>query len=66
MTASDVHRAIDAVWRIESARVIAGYAIVQAKSKQEAIELAKRFLSVVGDGESEIRLMHEAPAFATA
>ncbi|HZJ66279.1 MAG TPA: RNA polymerase sigma factor [Kofleriaceae bacterium] len=26
MTASDVHRAIDAVWRIESARVIAGLA----------------------------------------
>ncbi|MET1071513.1 MAG: sigma factor, partial [Umezawaea sp.] len=26
MTASDAHRAIDAVWRIESARVIAGLA----------------------------------------
>jgi hypothetical protein len=50
----------------ETKELIAGYAIVQAKSKQEAIELAKRFLSVVGDGESEIRLMHEAPAFATA
>lgn len=47
----------------ETKELIAGYAIVQAKSKQEAIELAKRFLKVVGEGESEIRLMHEAPAF---
>jgi hypothetical protein len=47
----------------ETKELIAGYAIVQAKSKQEAIELAKRFLKVVGEGESEIRLMHDAPAF---
>jgi hypothetical protein len=47
----------------ETRELIAGYAIVQAKSKQEAIELAKRFLKVVGEGESEIRLMHDAPAF---
>jgi hypothetical protein len=47
----------------ETKELVAGYAIVQAKSKQEAIELAKRFLSVVGEGESEIRLMHDVPAF---
>ena len=47
----------------ETKELISGYAIVQAKSKQHAIELAKRFLEVVGEGESEIRLMHEAPAF---
>ena len=47
----------------ETKELIAGYAIVQAKSKQEAIELAKRFLKVVGEGESEIRLMHDVPAF---
>jgi hypothetical protein len=47
----------------ETKELIAGYAIVQVKSKQEAIELAKRFLKVVGEGESEIRLMHDAPAF---
>jgi len=44
----------------ETKELIAGYAIVQAKSKQEAIELAKRFLQVMGEGESEIRLMQEA------
>jgi hypothetical protein len=46
--------------------LIAGYAIVQAKSKQEALELATRFLKVVGEGESEIRLMHDVPAFDSA
>jgi hypothetical protein len=48
----------------ETKELVAGFAIVQAKSKQEAIELAKRFLTVVGEGESEIRLMHDTPAFA--
>jgi hypothetical protein len=47
----------------ETKELIAGYAIVQAKSKEHAIQLAKRFLQVVGEGESEIRLMHDAPAF---
>jgi hypothetical protein len=51
----------------ETKELIGGYAIVQAGSKAEAIELAKRFLQVVGRGESEIRLMHGEPAFdATA
>ena len=47
----------------ETKELIAGYAIVRAKSKLEAIELAKRFLSVMGEGESEVREMHDAPAF---
>jgi hypothetical protein len=47
----------------EAKELIAGYAIVEAKSKREAIELAKRFLEVVGEGQSEIRQMHDAPAF---
>jgi len=47
----------------EAKELVAGYAIIQAKSKEEAIELTKRFLKVVGEGESEIRLMHDVPAF---
>jgi len=47
----------------ETKELVAGYAIVRAKSKQEAIGLAKRFLAVMGEGESEIRLMQDAPAF---
>ena len=49
----------------ETKELIAGYAIVQAKSKAEAIEWAKRFLKVMGEGESEVRQMHDAPAFAS-
>jgi hypothetical protein len=45
----------------ETKELIAGYAIIEAKSKEHAIELTKRFLEVVGEGESEIRLMHEGP-----
>ena len=47
----------------ETKELVAGYAIIQAKSKEEAIELTKRFLKVMGEGESEIRLMHDQPAF---
>jgi hypothetical protein len=47
----------------ETKELVGGFAIVQAKSKAEAIEMAKRFLKVVGEGESEVRLMHDAPAF---
>jgi hypothetical protein len=47
----------------ETKELIAGFAIVRTESMAKAIELAKRFLKVVGEGESEIRLMHDAPAF---
>jgi hypothetical protein len=47
----------------ETKELIAGFAIVQVKSNAEAIELAERFLKLAGDGESEIRLMHDTPAF---
>ena len=47
----------------EAKEVIGGFAIVQAKSKEEAIELAKDFLALVGEGESEVRQMHDAGDF---
>ena len=45
----------------ETKELVAGYAIIEVESKQEAIALAKRFLRVMGEGESEIRLMHQGP-----
>ena len=45
----------------ESKEVIGGFAILQARSKQEAIEMVQRFLSVAGDGECEIRQVFDAP-----
>src|SRR3954464_11441622 len=47
----------------EAKEIIGGYAIINAKSKAEAIELTKRFLKVAGGGESEVREMHEQPAY---
>jgi len=48
----------------ESKELIGGFAIIQVKSKEEAVEWTRRFLRVAGDGESEIRLLHEAADFA--
>ena len=44
----------------ESKEVIGGLAILQAKSKEEAIELVKQFIQVAGDGECELRQIFEA------
>jgi len=46
----------------ESKEVVGGFAILQAKSKAEAIELTKEFLAVAGDGECEIRQVFEPAA----
>ncbi|HEY3130404.1 MAG TPA: YciI family protein [Acidobacteriota bacterium] len=44
----------------ESKEVIGGLALLQANSKEEAIELVKQFLHVAGDGECELRQVFEA------
>lgn len=46
----------------EAKEVVGGFAILEAKSKAEAIELTKRFLSHVGQGECELRQLCEATA----
>jgi len=43
----------------ESKELVGGFAILKANSKAEAIELAKHFLSVVGQGECELRQLYE-------
>jgi hypothetical protein len=47
----------------EAKEVIGGFAIINVKSKAEAVELTKRFLAVAGGGESEIRQMQDVPAY---
>ena len=44
----------------ESKEVIGGVALLQANSKEEAIELVRQFLNVAGDGECELRQLFEA------
>ena len=46
----------------ESKEIVGGFALIQAKSKEDAIEFTKRFLEVAGDGETEIRQLYEQPA----
>jgi hypothetical protein len=46
----------------ESKEVVGGFALLEARSKAEAIEMAKRFLHVVGGGECELRQIYEGPA----
>jgi hypothetical protein len=47
----------------EAKEVIAGYAVMHYASKKEAVEAAKLFLEVAGDGECEIRPLYEAADF---
>jgi hypothetical protein len=43
----------------ESKELVGGFAILRANSKEEAIQLAKDFLQVAGDGECELRQVYE-------
>jgi hypothetical protein len=45
---------------VESKELIAGFAILEASSKEEAIEMARNFLKVAGDGECELRQIFTA------
>jgi len=39
----------------ESKEVIVSFALLDVRSKDEAVELSKRFWAIVGDGEGDIR-----------
>jgi hypothetical protein len=43
----------------EAKELVAGFALLQTESKEEAVELTKRFLKVAGDGETEIRQVYD-------
>jgi hypothetical protein len=47
----------------ETKEQVGGFALLQVSSKAEAIEVAKRFLKVVGQGETELRQIHEPGDF---
>jgi hypothetical protein len=46
----------------ESKEIVGGMAIIQTPSKEEAVRWTKKFLSIAGDGESEVRQLYEQPA----
>ena len=39
----------------EAKELVAGFSLLEAKSREEAIELAKSFLEIAGEGETELR-----------
>lgn len=43
----------------EAKEVVGGFAILKVNSKEEAIELTRKFLAVAGDGECELRQIYE-------
>ena len=48
----------------EAKEVVGGVAILRANSKEEAIQLARDFLKVAGEGECELRQIFEADTCA--
>ena len=48
----------------EAKEVVGGFAILRANSKHEAIQLARDFLEVAGEGECELRQIFEADTCA--
>ena len=46
----------------ETKEVIGGYALLKAASKDEVVDLTRRFLNVVGQGTCEIYQLYEMPA----
>lgn len=44
----------------DAKEVVGGFAIFETASKEEAIQLARHFLAVVGDAECEIRQLYPA------
>jgi len=43
----------------ESKEIVGGFAILKANSKEEAIQMAKDFLKIAGEGECELRQIYE-------
>jgi hypothetical protein len=51
---------------IELKELLAGFAVIDVPSLEDAVEWSKRFRSIVGDGESEIVRLHGPDDFAQA
>jgi hypothetical protein len=43
----------------EAKEVVGGFALINASSKEHAIEIAREFMNVAGDGEVEMRQIYE-------
>jgi hypothetical protein len=51
---------------VETKEVVGGFALLEARSKEHAIEMARTFLAIAGDGECEIRQIYTQEEGASA
>jgi hypothetical protein len=47
----------------ETKELIDGFAIVEAKSREEAVELSRRFMQIAGEGQGQILRIFEPSEF---
>ena len=45
----------------EAKEVVGGFALINADSKEHAIEISRDFMNIAGDGEVEVRQIYEVP-----
>jgi hypothetical protein len=45
----------------ETKELIDGFALIQVNSKEEALDVARRFMSIAGDGQAEILQVYDPP-----
>ena len=57
--AGDSYTVVDGPFT-EAKEIVGGFALLEASSREHAIELTRRFLQVAGEGECEIRQLYEA------
>ena len=50
----------------EAKELIGGFAVINANSKEHAIEITRNFMNVAGDGEVEVRQVYEVPECGAA
>jgi hypothetical protein len=46
----------------EAKELVGGFALLEVRSKEEALEIARRFVAIAGDGTSEIRELPTEPS----
>jgi hypothetical protein len=46
----------------ETKEFIDGFALIEVKSVDEAVEVARRFMSIAGDGQAEVLAVYEQPS----
>src|ERR1700722_19314895 len=63
LTMSDGNFTVDGPYA-ETKEFIDGFALIEVKSADEAIDVARRFMTIAGDGHGEVLAVYEQPSGA--